>query len=85
MSRTGTKVLDFLDDFNLQECRIDDLNRTDYSFNQEKDWDEIFSIINRKKQESLKYIRSIVNQDKWYEWIHILEILSGRWFSEICI
>ena len=59
-----TEVLDFLDDFNLQECRIDDLNRTDYSFNQKIDWDEISSIINRKKQGSLKYIRSIVNQDK---------------------
>lgn len=64
VSRTGTRVLDFLDDFNLQECRIDDLNRTDYSFNQKIDWDEISSIINRKKQGSLKYIRSIVNQDK---------------------
>lgn len=64
VSRTGTRVLDFLDDFNLQECRIGDLNRTDYSFNQKIDWDEISSIINRKKQESLKYIRSIVNQDK---------------------
>ena len=64
VSRTGTRVQDFLIDIGLPECQIEDLDNKQYSFYDSTDWEQVFLRIKERRELSLRYIKEIVDQDK---------------------
>lgn len=64
VSRTGTRVQDFLQDVGLQGCQLKNFNSTQFEFYREMDWNAVFSYIAEQRKTSLKYIKQIVSQDK---------------------
>ena len=63
VSRTGTRVHDYLVDVGLEKCQISDLKQRDYSFVEKIDWNRVYSRIDIRRKESLDYIKCIVEQD----------------------
>lgn len=63
VSRTGTRVHDYLVNVGLEKCQITDLKQKNYDFVDIEDWDEVFSRIDILRKDSLDYIKFIVNHD----------------------
>lgn len=63
VSRTGTRVHDYLVDVGLEKCQILDLSQRDYTFSEDIDWKRVNSKIDIRRKESLDYIKFIVEQD----------------------
>lgn len=63
VSRTGTRVHDYLVDIGLENCQVLDLKQNDFSFAEGIDWKRVYSQIELRRKESLNYIKYIINQD----------------------
>ena len=63
VSRTGTRVHDYLVDMDLESCQLTDLAQTDFSFAENIDWDGVYEKIKLRRNESLNYIKYIIDQD----------------------
>ena len=63
VSRTGSRVHDYLVNIGLENCQLTDENQRDFSFVSGIDWNMVHSRIERYRKESLDYIKYIVNRD----------------------
>ena len=64
VSRTGTRVQDFLQDVGLQKCQLENFNSAQFEFYSETDWNAVFAHIASQRETSMKYVEQIVRQDK---------------------
>ena len=64
VSRTGTRVSDYLKEVGLENCQVIDLSQKEYTFVSDIDWDNVNSRIEFRRKESINYIKYIVSQDK---------------------
>lgn len=64
VSRTGTRVQDFLQDVGLQKCQLENFNSAQFEFYSEMDWNAVFAHIAGQRKTSMKYVEQIVRQDK---------------------
>lgn len=64
VSRTGTRVSDYLKEVGLENCQVIDLSQKEYMFVSDIDWDDVYSRIEFRRKESINYIKYIVSQDK---------------------
>lgn len=64
VSRTGTRVEDFLQGVGLQKCQLDNLDSTRFQFYSEMDWNTVFAHISSQREISMEYVKQIVRQDK---------------------
>lgn len=64
VSRTGSRVQDFLQDVGLQKCQLKSFNSEQFEFYSEMDWNAVFAHIADQRETSMKYVAQIVRQDK---------------------
>ena len=64
VSRTGTRVRDFLQDVGLQKCQLENFNSAQFEFYSEMDWNAVFAHVASQRETSMKYVEQIVRQDK---------------------